>query len=258
MRKPAQFEAAYGALAKIAAGPITGDAAAELRCALSGPNSLLAAKAAEIAGKKNLVDIIPDMVAAFDRFMVNGARTDKQCNAKAAITGALNKLEHWDDAVEQWILRVNFLVAFRPDLALPEIGEAERKLLIEQICLGAYSQKDLRAKSVLPVVKAWLNGAQQALVEKFAPERYELPTGHRARITYGLDGPPKLAAKIQDLYDVQGTPAVAGGRVPLVVQILAPNQRPVQVTQDLAAFWRDHYPRVKQEMQRKYPKHKWR
>jgi ATP-dependent helicase HrpB len=168
------------------------------------------------------------------------------------------KLEHWDDAVEQWILRVNFLVTFRPDLALPEIGDAERQLMVEQICLGAYSQKDLRSKSVLPVVKSWLNGAQQALVEKYAPERYELPTGHRARITYGLDGPPALAAKIQDLYDVKGTPAVAGGRVPMVVQILAPSHRPVQVTQDLAAFWRDHYPRIKQELQRKYPKHKWR
>ena len=171
--------------------------------------------------------------------------------------GAL-KLEQWDDAVEQWIMRVNFLVTFRPDLALPDIGDAERKLMIEQICLGAYSQKDLRSKPVLPVVKSWLNGAQQALVEKFAPDRYELPTGHRARITYGLDGPPTLAAKIQDLYDVKGTPAVAGGRVPMVVQILAPSQRPVQVTQDLAAFWRDHYPRVKQELARKYPKHKWR
>ena len=177
--------------------------------------------------------------------------------AAEVLKGAL-KLEQWDEAVEQWIMRVNFLVTFRPDLALPEIGDAERKLMIEQICLGTYSQKDLRSKAVLPIVKSWLNGAQQALVEKYAPERYELPTGHRARITYGLDGPPKLAAKIQDLYDVKGTPAVAGGRVPMVVQILAPSQRPVQVTQDLAAFWRDHYPRVKQELARKYPKHKWR
>ncbi len=177
--------------------------------------------------------------------------------AAEVLKGSL-KLDLWDAAVEQWILRVNFLVTFRPDLALPEIGEAERQLMIEQLCLGAFSQKDLRSKPVLPVVKSWLNGAQQALVEKYAPERYELPTGHRARITYGLDGPPTLAAKIQDLYDVKGTPAVAGGRVPMVVQILAPSQRPVQVTQDLAAFWRDHYPRVKKELQRKYPKHKWR
>ncbi|TAN36702.1 MAG: ATP-dependent helicase HrpB [Verrucomicrobia bacterium] len=168
------------------------------------------------------------------------------------------KLDKWDDEVEQWILRVNFLVTFRPDLALPEIGEADRKLMIEQICLGAYSQKDLRSKSVVPVVRSWLTGVQQAVVEKFAPERLELPTGHRARITYGLDGPPTVAAKIQDLYDVKGALTIAGGRVPLVIQILGPNFRPVQVTQDLPGFWRDHYPRIKQELQRKYPKHKWR
>ena len=177
--------------------------------------------------------------------------------AAEVLAGRL-KLEQWDDAVEQWILRVNFLVTFRPDLALPEAGEADRKVMIEQICLGAYSQKDLRGKPVWPVVKSWLTPAQQALVEKHAPERLELPTGHRARITYGLDGPPTVAAKIQDLYDVKGALTIAGGRVPLVVQILGPNFRPVQVTQDLPAFWRDHYPRIKQELQRKYPRHKWR
>ncbi len=168
------------------------------------------------------------------------------------------KLEHWDDAVEQWILRVNFLVTFRPDLALPEIGDADRRTLVEHICLGAFSQKDLRAQPVAPAVKSWLTPAQQALVEKLAPDRLVLPTGHRARVTYSLDGPPTLAAKIQDLYDVKGALTVAGGRVPLVLQILAPNSRPVQVTQDLPGFWRDHYPRVKQELQRKYPKHTWR
>ena len=130
--------------------------------------------------------------------------------------------------------------------------------MIEQICLGAYSQKDLRGKPVWPVVKSWLTSAQQALVEKYAPERLALSTGHRARITYGLDGPPTVAAKIQDLYDVKGALAIAGGRVPLVIQIMGPNFRPVQVTQDLPAFWRDHYPRIKQELQRKYPRHKWR
>jgi ATP-dependent helicase HrpB len=177
--------------------------------------------------------------------------------AAEVLAGRL-KLYKWDAEVEQWILRVNFLAAFRPDLALPEIGEADRRTMIEQICLGAFSQKDLRAKSVAPVVKSWLTSAQQARVEKLAPERLELPTGHRARITYGLDGPPTVAAKIQDLYDVQGALTIAGGRVPLVIQILGPNFRPVQVTQDLPGFWRDHYPRIKQELQRKYPRHKWR
>jgi ATP-dependent helicase HrpB len=64
--------------------------------------------------------------------------------------------------------------------------------------------------------------------------------------------------RIQELYDVTGTPKIAMGRVPVLLHILAPNMRPVQITQDLAGFWREHYPRVKSELQRKYPKHAWR
>jgi ATP-dependent helicase HrpB len=64
--------------------------------------------------------------------------------------------------------------------------------------------------------------------------------------------------KIQDLYGVTESPRILGGRVALAVQILGPNQRPVQVTQDLAGFWKTTYPKVKQELARKYPKHEWR
>ena len=77
-------------------------------------------------------------------------------------------------------------------------------------------------------------------------------------MTYVPDGNPYIALRIQELYDVKSTPRIALGRVPVLVHILAPNMRPVQITQDLEGFWREHYPRVKQELQRKYPKHEWR
>jgi ATP-dependent helicase HrpB len=66
------------------------------------------------------------------------------------------------------------------------------------------------------------------------------------------------AMRIQELFEVNSTPRIAMGRVPVLVHILAPSRRPVQITQDLAGFWKDHYPRVKRELQRKYPKHEWR
>ena len=75
---------------------------------------------------------------------------------------------------------------------------------------------------------------------------------------YGGDIPPYFSTRLQDLYDVRQTPRIAMGRVTLTVHLLAPNQRPVQITQDLAGFWRDHYPRVKSELARKYPTHEWR
>jgi ATP-dependent helicase HrpB len=67
-----------------------------------------------------------------------------------------------------------------------------------------------------------------------------------------------LAARIQELYGVTGGLRVASGRIPVVIQVLAPNHRPIQVTQDLANFWRESYPKIKPELQRKYPKHEWR
>jgi len=166
-------------------------------------------------------------------------------------------LNEWNDAVEQWILRVNCLRQWMPELELPAITDEDRAALIEQFCHGAVSYKEIKDKPVWPVVKSWLAPAQQVAVDEFAPERLELPGGRRAKVTYAADGPPRLAARIQDLYGVKEL-AVAQRRVPLLIEILAPNQRPVQVTQNLATFWRETYPKLKQELQRKYPKHEWR
>src|SRR5208282_1065700 len=160
-------------------------------------------------------------------------------------------LKHWDEAVEQWILRVNWLREWMPELGIPAVGDDDRKALVEQICHGATSYKEIKDKPVWPVVKAWLSGQQQGWVEEYAPERIELPSGRKAKVTYTMDGPPTLAARIQDLYGVKEGLWIAQRRVPLRIEILAPNQRPVQVTENLASFWRETYPKLKQELQRK-------
>jgi ATP-dependent helicase HrpB len=167
-------------------------------------------------------------------------------------------LKSWDEAVEQWILRVNWLHEWMPDLGIPAVGDDDRKALIEQICHGATSYKEIKDKAVWPVVKAWLSGQQQAWVEEYTPERIELPGGRKAKVTYTMDGPPTLAARIQDLYGVKEGLWIAQRRVSVRIEVLAPNQRPVQVTENLATFWRETYPKLKQELQRKYPKHEWR
>lgn len=167
-------------------------------------------------------------------------------------------LPSWNDAVEQWIVRVNRLREWMPELGLPAITETDRQEMIAQLCHGATSYKQIKDKAVLPVVKSWLSAQQQAWVEQFAPERIELPGGRRAKIAYAPDKPPTVAVLIKDLFDVKEGFCIANGRVRLTIQILAPNHRPVQVTQDLAGFWRDTYPRIKQELQRKYPRHPWR
>ena len=167
-------------------------------------------------------------------------------------------LKHWDNAVDQWIIRTNCVAKWFPELALPTIGEAEKLLLLEQICHGAWSYKEIKDRPVLPIVKSWLTAAQQQSVEKLAPERIALPNDRKAKIIYHLSSPPTVAARIQDLYGVERNLAIGQGRVPLVIQVLAPNHRPIQITSDLTTFWRDAYPKIKKELQRKYPRHEWR
>ncbi len=93
------------------------------------------------------------------------------------------------------------------------------------------------------------------MLERLAPEFYVLPRGRRVRIQYEEGKSPWIASRLQDFFGMRETPKVGGGT--LVVQLLAPNQRPVQTTTDLAGFWERLYPKLRRELGRRYPKHKW-
>ncbi|HEY2084117.1 MAG TPA: ATP-dependent RNA helicase [Verrucomicrobiae bacterium] len=167
-------------------------------------------------------------------------------------------LKEWDHTVEQWILRLNLLSKWCPEFELPPIADDDRRHLIEQICHGAIGYKDIKDREVKPVVQSWLSHAQRELLDKHAPERLSLPNGRAPKVSYEASNPPHIAMRIQELYDVTQTPKIALARVPVLVHILTPGMKPVQVTQDLANFWREHYPKLKSELQRRYPKHEWR
>ena len=167
-------------------------------------------------------------------------------------------LDRWDDGVEQWIVRVNRLREWMPELALPAIGPEDQKAIVEHICHGAYSYTEIKNRPVLPVVKSWLSRRQQAWVEEHAPERIELPRGRKVKVVYSADGAPTISARIQDLYGIKDELWIAARRVAVRIQVLAPSNRPVQVTENLGVFWRETYPKLKQQLQRRYPKHEWR
>lgn len=167
-------------------------------------------------------------------------------------------LKAWDDSVEQWIARVNGVAQWFPEYGVPAIGGEDRRMLVEQICHGAVSYRDIKERPVWPVVRDWLSEQQAAFVEQAAPERLTMPNGRRFKVLYAAKAAPTVAVRIQDLYGVEGELRIAQGRVAVVIEVLAPNQRPIQVTQNLANFWKESYPRIKQELQRKYPKHEWR
>ena len=177
--------------------------------------------------------------------------------AEEVVAGRMS-LGEWDHSVEQWILRVNCLSGWCPELGMPKFTENEKKGVIQQVCLGAFSYKEIKAKPVWPVIRGWLSSQQQQMLDAHAPERITLSNGRTAKVTYSAELPPSISVPIQSLYGVTKTPRIANGAIALVVHILAPNQRDVQITQDLGRFWREHYPGIKKELQRKYPKHEWR
>jgi ATP-dependent helicase HrpB len=166
-------------------------------------------------------------------------------------------LKHWDDAVEQWFVRLACLRAWMPELDLPAADEEAKRLIVGRICHEAFTYKAIKDAEVFPVLREWITSQGWRWLDQFAPERIELPGGRKAKVVYTAGGAPMTAARIQDLYGVTSL-TVAKGRQPVTIQILAPNQRPVQITTDLANFWKESYPKIKQELSRKYPKHEWR
>ena len=167
-------------------------------------------------------------------------------------------LKNWNEAVEQWILRVNRLREWMAELELPSIITEDRAAIIEHICHGAFSYGQIENRPVLPVVKSWLSHQQQKWIDDYAPERIQLPRGRYAKVVYSVDGPPTISARIQDLYEIKDGLWIANRCIPVRIQVLAPSNRPVQVTDNLTVFWRETYPKLKAQLQRRYPKHEWR
>ena len=176
--------------------------------------------------------------------------------AREVLAGNL-KIEAWDDVVEQWIVRVARFAEWFPEMEAHPIGEADRATLIDQMCYGCHGVKDVRNLDPWPVLKDWLTPEQLAAMDSLLPERIDMANGRRAKITYPKEGPPVISARIQELYGVDKL-SLARGRVPLKIEVLAPNQRPLQVTDDLGRFWREVYPEIKPALSRRYPRHEWR
>ncbi len=167
------------------------------------------------------------------------------------------KLEQWDGHVLQWIRRLACLRNAMPELELPEFGDDDRLVAITMICEGAVCYKDIATRPVLPVLAEWLSPWQRECLNKYAPKAITLANGREVKLLYREDGTPTFALKCQLLFGVHNTPRIADNRIPCLVEILAPNQRPYQITADLASFWKNGYPQMKKDLAARYPRHNW-
>jgi len=160
------------------------------------------------------------------------------------------------DALAQWRARVALAARFAPGSGLTAPTDEALGAVIARACEGAISFDELRKLGLLDLLDAQLGDAR-ALVDRLAPTHLKLPRRGRAPIHYELDQPPWIASRMQDFFGLARAPTIGDGRVPLVIHLLAPNQRPVQVTTDLPGFWVKHYPGLRKQLMRRYPKHAW-
>jgi ATP-dependent helicase HrpB len=153
--------------------------------------------------------------------------------------------------------RVAFCRRWLPDLGFPEITARLPDDLVESLCAGRRSFAETRDLDVAAALARRLGREQRVALERHAPADLMLPNGRRVPVTYEADKPPSVAARIQEVFGLRATPRLGGGRVPLVIALLAPNGRPVQITDDLESFWRTTYAGVRRQLRGRYPKHQW-
>jgi len=187
-----------------------------------------------------------------------GAPSDAAAASAILVTQALEAgLEKFTDReeIERFLRRVRFASEYSPKLEIP--GDLLEQSL-RHLAFGLSSFSELRqAATDGGLVKTLESLLDMRTIEEIAPAFIRLPSGRRARIEYHEGQPPSVSSRLQDFFGLQATPTVAGGSVPLVVKLLAPNQRPVQVTTDLKSFWKNLYPQLRRELGRRYPKHAW-
>ncbi len=161
-----------------------------------------------------------------------------------------------EGALGRWLERVRFVASHDGSFTPPCDEDVTRTLV--GLCSGLRSFRELRAASLLAAAQSSLvPPAVASRLRGLAPERIQLPGGRSLQVHYETGKAPWVESRLQDFFGMADTPRVVEGKVPLVVHLLAPNARAVQVTTDLAGFWTRHYPAIRKELARKYPRHSW-
>ena len=179
--------------------------------------------------------------------------------AEAALARGLERLPGGDE-LPALLARVAFARATAPDAAWPALGADDLTGLIRVACVGRVSFAELGAEAggIGALVLGALPPEARHALQTIAPERVTLPGGRAVRVRYDdASGGPWIESRLQDFFGMSAAPRIGGGRVPLTVHLLAPNGRAVQVTRDLAGFWTQHYPALRRELGRRYPRHAW-
>jgi ATP-dependent helicase HrpB len=186
---------------------------------------------------------------------------DDETAARVVVNAAVRNIERVvpaeDSEAGRFLVRVRCLAQWMPELSLPLPADNVFHELLPWLSQGRKSFAELRQADWLSALRGRFSYAQLQVLDREAPKRIEVPSGSRIALRYELGRPPILAVRIQELFGLRETPRVAGGRIPVLLHLLAPNFRPQQVTDDLGSFWASTYPQVRKELRARYPKHAW-
>ncbi|HEY8587329.1 MAG TPA: ATP-dependent helicase HrpB [Rhodanobacter sp.] len=167
----------------------------------------------------------------------------------------------WSEHARRLRARMQALREWMPELGLPDVSEPALLASLEH-WLAPYLDGRHRLDALAPdqlsqALASMLGHDQRRALDAQAPEHLVVPSGQRRRLEYPAGEPPVLAVKLQELFGLADTPCVGGGRIPVVLHLLSPAGRPIQVTRDLKGFWERTYPEVKKELKGRYPRHPW-
>jgi ATP-dependent helicase HrpB len=167
----------------------------------------------------------------------------------------------WSKGARQFVGRVGLLARTFPEEEWPEFSNAALAATagewLAPFLAGVRNRADLARLDPLPALAARLDRPRRRRLDEAAPTHLEVPSGHRILLDYEAPEPPVMAVKLQELFGLADTPRVADGRVPVLLHLLSPARRPIQITRDLRSFWNTVYPEVKKELKGRYPKHPW-
>jgi ATP-dependent helicase HrpB len=173
----------------------------------------------------------------------------------AASTGSLAASQRTQ--YQQLLARLELVRTAFPERPLPLLDEATYDQVLRQAAGQVTSLRELDQVDVMRSVLARLSAEQRRALREQAPDQLCLPSGRRVRVHYQIGKGPWIASRLQDFFGMTQSPTLCGGRVPLTLHLLAPNQRAVQVTRDLEGFWLRHYPGIRRQLMRRYSKHAW-
>ena len=165
--------------------------------------------------------------------------------------------DDWVESAKPWLDRVAWVRESFPERPIPAFDADDLRVVFGELARGCSRFSQVQSRPTRDALARALSHEEREFIDRMAPATIRLPGGFAMKVAYAPGQSPRARAKIQDFYGLNESPRVGGGRTVVLLEILGPNSRPLQVTADLAGFWKTLYPQIRGDLKRRYPRHTW-